>query len=84
MVTNDGIYLYDSVTETTTKQIDLLDITVSNIEILADDNVVFVDNTYSERTTGDSRSSAFDGMLYQFSPRNGELLELGSPKEPWP
>ncbi len=83
-VSQDGIYLYDSVTQTTSKQLDLGNIELSAIESLSDGTLYFTENLYLKRTTGESNFRAFDGMLYQFIPNDGELIELGRPDEPWP
>lgn len=84
LVSKDGIYFYDSIAQTTTKQLDLKDITVSNLEGLSNGSIYFIDNTYSQRTEDNSRFGVFDGMLYQFFSESGELLELGIPDEEWP
>ncbi len=84
LVSKDGIYLYNFITQTTIKQLDLKDITVSNLEGLSDGSIYFTDNTYSQRSQDNSRPGVFDGMLYQYIPESKELLELGNPDEEWP
>ncbi len=84
LVSNDGLYLYDPVSQTTTKQIFLPEMTISNFSMLSNDTIYLTDNTYMQRTTGNTKRGNFSGMLYQFFPENDEILEVGIPDQPWP
>ncbi len=83
-VANDGIYYYDPISQTTSKQVDLPDIALSAPTLSADGSIYFADNNYTKLTSSNPNFRIFEGMLYQFFPDTGELIQLEIPDEPWP
>ncbi len=79
---NDGIYRYDPVTQATTKQIDLSNITLAWATVSTDGSIYFAD--FNKLPLADPPNSLPRGMLFHFVSDTKELTQLDIPEDPWP
>ena len=84
LLANDGIYRYEPTIQKTTKQVNLQDIDAALATLSIDGSIYFEDLTYKKLILADPMFSIDEGMLHQFIPGTGELIQLDIPDEPWP
>lgn len=85
IVHRDGIYKYDSNSETILKQADLRDLTIVVDSALAPDGTIYLQEKDDEKLySKDLFFQIYEGMFFKFSPDTGIVEQIEIPDLPWP
>lgn len=80
----DGLYRYDPVAQMITKQVDLPDSSVNDAALASDGRIYFENYDFRKLGSGEPSFRLYEGMLSQFIPDTGEVIELKLSDDPWP